>query len=180
MDIVDHQDLAGRLEGAVLGPDHDGAGVIDLEGSARPLDLHQIGVCPPQRPAADRTVATAALGTEQGGGQSPGRRALARPRWTVQEVGVDRSSGGGAEGSDGSVLTDHPGEQGQHRQGLRVGAAHGDGVVGCAWLRGISHGFRSGPEHPAHPDHTASATSSTEPVPSTTSQAAGPAAARDR
>ena len=120
MDVVDHQDLTGRLEREVLGPGHDGAGLVDLEERARALDLHQVGVGPAQRPTAHGTVAASAIGTEKGGGQSPGRRALARPRGAVQEVSVHGPATGGAQGADRPRLTDHLGEQRRNRNPGRV------------------------------------------------------------
>ena len=115
MDVIDHQDLTGRLQRTVLGPGNDRTGLVHLEECARALDLHQVGVGPTQCTSAHRTVTAPTIRTEEGGGQSPGRRTLARTRRTVQKVSMHRPAAGGAQSGHRFRLTDHPGEQRRNR-----------------------------------------------------------------
>jgi hypothetical protein len=80
------------------------------------VDLDQIGVDPGQRASAGRADAAAAERAEEGGGEPPDEALLAHPRWSDQQVGVDRAPGCGPELVDGGGLAHDLIEKGADRQ----------------------------------------------------------------
>ena len=106
------------------------------------------------------------LGQSSAARQTSGRGPLARPGRTVQQVGVDRPTGRRRQLRHGPRLADHLLEEAERGQVVRSGRR--GRPLRHHRRRGVTRSRCSG-HHRSTAAHTAAATSSTEPVPSTTS-----------
>ena len=109
MEVDQDEHLAVSLHGRPHGQAGDLGGLADRDGRTLALDSHQVGMGARQCLPARLAGAVAAVWTQQGGGEGPGRRSLPRPGGAHEQVGVHRLAGGTLELGDGLLLTDDGG-----------------------------------------------------------------------
>ena len=182
VEVGDGHHLAPGFEGPALGQADHPAGVGHGHRGPGPVHLDQVGMEPGQAPPARRALPAPARRAQQGGGESPDQGPLTDAGRSHQQVGVDGPPRRGAQLVHGRVLAHDLVEQGADgRSGVGVGRLPRPGAARRRTRAG-GHGTSvgAGPRRESTAALTRAATSSTSPVPSTTTHRRGSAAARAR